>query len=621
LVGNLPAGVFFVQAPHGRPVLVNARARQLLGREETAAGLAQLPEVYHLHRPDGTPYPAQELPVYRALHEGRPAMRDDIVVHRPDGRRVPLVGWAAPVHLRGGAGEGGPGAPRGPDAAVWVLEDLTALRQAEADRSDLEGRLRTVVATMAEGLLVHDAAGAVTDGNPTAGALLGEPPQRLRGRALAELVGAFVREDGTPLPGAEYPADVVLRTGRPVRNCVLGIAAPGAAAGECRWVVVNALPLEGGGVVTTLADVTEGLRAQRQLRAATQEREQEEARYRRLVESLPLVVLLTDEHFRVVYANPALKEMSGYELDEVAEPEAWARAVHPDDVPRLLALAAGVLEGRPGRAEFRYRAKDGGEKVGFAMSQPRREGGRVVGALTLVVDMTRERQLERELQRAQRLDLVGRLAGGIAHDFNNLLAAILGLSDLAVSELPGGHPVRDDLRGIHDAALQAAALAAQLLAFGKPRPAPDRAVDLNAVVRRALQMLRGSLPPEVHVEPDLAGPELRVRADETQLQQVLMNLCLNARDAMPEGGRLRVRTAAAPDGGRDGVRLSVEDEGVGMSEAVLARVFEPFFSTKERGTGLGLAVVRQIVEGHGGRVEVASRPGRGSRFDVWWPAG
>jgi signal transduction histidine kinase len=234
--------------------------------------------------------------------------------------------------------------------------------------------------------------------------------------------------------------------------------------------------------------------------------------------------------------------------------------------------------------------------------------------------MTRERHLEQELQRAQRLDLVGRLAGGLAHDFNNLLGAVIGLADIALTQMPPHHPVAEDLRGIRDAGEQAASLAAQLLAFGKQQRAAARRVDVNGVVRRTLHMLRGSLPPEVCVESDLAGGDLFVQADDTQLQQVLMNLCLNARDAMPQGGRLRVHTIAVCGEDRGWVRLSVEDEGVGMSGEVRARIFDPFFSTKERGTGLGLAVVRQIVEGHGGRVEVASEPGRGSRFDVWWPA-
>jgi signal transduction histidine kinase len=277
-----------------------------------------------------------------------------------------------------------------------------------------------------------------------------------------------------------------------------------------------------------------------------------------------------------------------------------------------------------GRAEFRYRAKDGSEKVGLALSAPRyaaepagpQEGADViVGTTTLVVDVTRERQLEQELQRAQRLELVGRLSSGIAHDFNNLLSVVLSLTELVRANLPAEHPVHADLGRIAQASEQAANLAGQLLAFSKARRLAPHRVEVNAVARRTLELLRAGLPSHIDVRADLAAGELLIQADETQVQQVLMNLCLNARDAMPDGGLLRVETAPVPDG----VRLSVEDSGVGMSAHVKAHLFDPFFSTKDRGTGLGLAVVQQIVEGHGGQVDVHSTPGRGARFDVFWP--
>ncbi len=214
LVGNLPTGVFFVQGPHGQPILVNARARQLLGqREDFSAGLDNLPQVYRLFRADGSLFPAQELPVYLALREGRTSMRDDIVVHRPDGRRVPLVTWAAPVQL---------GTRDGPNAAVWVLEDLTALRQAEAAREDSEGRLRAVVETMAEGLLVHDAKGVIVTCNPAACAFFSLPAEKLRDRTVFELGWQFLREDGAPLFREEHPSERALRRGHPVRNFILG---------------------------------------------------------------------------------------------------------------------------------------------------------------------------------------------------------------------------------------------------------------------------------------------------------------------------------------------------------------------------------------------------------------
>jgi PAS domain S-box-containing protein len=652
LVTNLPAGVFFVQGHAGRPILVNARARQLLGqREEPGVGLSHLAQAYRLHRPDGTPYPPEELPVFQALRHGRTTMRNDIVVHRTDGRRVPLVCWAAPVQLSG---------QTAPDAAVWVLEDLTALQQAEAARRESEMRLRAVIETLAEGLIVQDRKGTILDVNTAACALLERSAEELRGRSLFELDWTFLREDGSPLPLEEHPSQRVLLEGQPVRNAVIGLIpgaergtrnsersdssalrAPRSEPGMVRWFVVNARPLTPGpgprAVVVTFADITDGRLAQQVVRSS-------EERYRELVELLPLMLVATDTERRITYINPATTTITGYSVDDLATPEKWAAVLHPEDLPRIQELTVQTLAGKPARAEARYRTKDGIEKVGFALSQPRWQDGRVVGGVTLILDVTRERLLERELQLAQRLELIGRLCSGIAHDFKNLLGVMLGLAGVATRDLPADSPVRDTLAKITEAGEHAAHLANQLLAFGKQQRVTPGPVAVNTVVRRTLDLLRPTLPCGIELVADLDEQDPSIEVDETQLQQVLLNLCLNARDAMPpgEGGSPRaigVQTAAVscnngdgfghtPDAGRDGgpetgvsrwVRLSVQDQGQGMSETVKARLFSPFFTTKERGTGLGLTVVQHIVESYGGRIEVTSELGRGTRFDVWLP--
>jgi signal transduction histidine kinase len=237
----------------------------------------------------------------------------------------------------------------------------------------------------------------------------------------------------------------------------------------------------------------------------------------------------------------------------------------------------------------------------------------------LIADVTRERQLEQELLRAQRLELVGRLASGIAHDFNNLLSVVLTMSELVLGTLPADHEARPDLARIQDATEQAANLANQLLTFSKQRRIAAHRLDINLIVARSLDLLRAILPARIELKAELAQQPLFVEADETQVQQIVMNLCLNARDAMPDGGLLTVRTTRV-SAESAWVCLTVCDQGTGIAEAVKEQMFDPFYSTKERGTGLGLAVVRHIVESHGGRVEVASEPGHGARFDVWWPA-
>jgi PAS domain-containing protein len=246
LVSNLPAGVFFVQGSEGRPILVNSRARQLLGQREDAT-LDQLAAVYRLHRPDGRPYPIAELPVTRALRDGCATMSDDIVVHRADGRRVPLVTWAAPVRLAG----------VDPDAAVWVLEDLTALHQAECARRDSERRLNAVVQAMAEALIVLDRNGMVVEANPAAETIFNQATQAMRGKGTFDLGPTWVREDGTVLDVAGHPVALALRSSRPVRNSVLGLRID-ASLRPTRWLLVNVVPLgtPPSGVVLTLSDVS-----------------------------------------------------------------------------------------------------------------------------------------------------------------------------------------------------------------------------------------------------------------------------------------------------------------------------------------------------------------------------
>jgi PAS domain S-box-containing protein len=474
LVANLPTGVYFVQGPHGNPILVNARARQLLGqREDMAAGVAHMTQVYRLHRPDGSEYPVDELPVTRALRRGAICMANDIVVHRPDGRRIPLITWAAPIDL-GGAGN--------PEAAVWVLEDLN--------------------------------------------------------------------------------------------------------------------------------DITAQRTAQETLHHAKE-------RYQHLVESLPIVVLQLDPQYRVIYCNPHTQAVTGYTFADFRDPALLQAMVAPEDRASCQEALRKALAGQPSRLEFRFIAKGGEQKSGYVLVQPHWQQGQVIGAMCLMVDMTMQRRLEEELQKSQRLELMGRLASGTVHDFNNMLTALMGMAAIARGGLPTDHPVYDDVTRIIDIGVQAADLAGQLLAFSKQRRTVRRPVDLNTVIVHSLKILKGVIPPGIEIESKLTEGDLWVNADDTQLKQVVMNLCMNARDAMPQGGLLSVRTRSAGDNGKTWSGFVVQDTGCGMDEATLARIFDPFFSTKERGSGLGLAVVQQILERFGGRIEVHSKPGEGTTMEVW----
>ena len=237
--------------------------------------------------------------------------------------------------------------------------------------------------------------------------------------------------------------------------------------------------------------------------------------------------------------------------------------------------------------------------------------------LRLRDQMEEQRRLEQQLQHAQKLEAVGRLAGGVAHDFNNILTAISGYSELALQQLAPDHPVRGDIDEVRRAAHRASELTRQLLAFSRRQVLAPQVVDLNAIVLEAQRMLCRLLGPEVGLKTALSDAPPLVRADPGQLEQVITNLVLNARDAMPAGGSVRIETAVAGDT----VRFTVEDDGVGMEDDTRERIFDPFFTTKEpgKGTGLGLAMVHGIVTQSSGSIAVDSAPGRGARFEIAFP--
>jgi PAS domain S-box-containing protein len=247
----------------------------------------------------------------------------------------------------------------------------------------------------------------------------------------------------------------------------------------------------------------------------------------------------------------------------------------------------------------------------------------LVGVIRDVTEMSRTREdlvrSKEQLRHAQKLEAIGRLAGGVAHDFNNILTAIVGCAGILLEALPPGHPCREEADDIRRAGEQASSLTRQLLSFSRREQGLARVVDLRETLGGMRKMLQRLLPADIDLEVTIPDRLPCVRVDPSQAEQVLLNLVVNAGDAMPDGGRITVRLDAVA-GAQARVRLTVTDEGVGMDEGTRRRIFEPFFTTKSAGTGLGLATVRDIVLREGGTVEVDSEPGRGSTFVVSWPA-
>jgi PAS domain S-box-containing protein len=309
--------------------------------------------------------------------------------------------------------------------------------------------------------------------------------------------------------------------------------------------------------------------------------------------------------------------------------------IHPDDRQRVLAALeeVGAL-GRPPDLEFRYR-QPGGEWVAILAKGllERDEQGRPLRITGACVDVTERRRIEARLLEAQKMEAIGRLSGGVAHDFNNLLTVILGNAELLAAALPAGGGEVDLLREIRDASERAADLTRQLLAFSRSQVMAPRIVSLNDAVASMEPMLRRILGPEVVLETALSPAAGEVRVDPLQLEQVVANLAVNARDAMPRGGRLLLETQPVEIGrearsepagippGRYEV-LAIRDSGVGMTAEMRARIFEPFYTSKSlaKGSGLGLSSVLGIVEQSGGAIDVETEVGAGSCFRIYLPS-
>jgi PAS domain S-box-containing protein len=365
-------------------------------------------------------------------------------------------------------------------------------------------------------------------------------------------------------------------------------------------------------------------------RSAEVARREAEMRFRRIFDSGIAGVTVADASGRITEANDTFLEMIGYTRAELEAGKVDARRITPAEWQPQHARVLQQLHtrGRIRPFEREYLRKDGSRApvlAGAALLDETR-------VLTVLTDLSLRKSLEEQLRHAQKMDAVGRLAGGVAHDFNNLLSVILSYSELMLGDMSADDPLRDDLEQIRIAGKRAADLTGRLLMFSRQQVVEPRTIDLREVLFSVEKMLHRLVGEDVDltcvVEPGLG----MVRADAGLMEQVIMNLAVNARDAMPTGGRLTMeaRNVSLGDGyvrSHIGaalgphVVLSVTDTGTGMDEATMQRIFEPYFTTKEqgKGTGLGLSTVFGIVEQAGGHVAVSSELGLGTRFDVYLP--
>jgi PAS domain S-box-containing protein len=351
---------------------------------------------------------------------------------------------------------------------------------------------------------------------------------------------------------------------------------------------------------------------------------------RRLVaERATDVIALTDETGRICYASPSFHSVLGYAPASAIGVQALT-LVHPDDAAATRASFGRDRLHGTGGAAFRLRHADGSWRWFEADSTSMAENGQR-RLLIIGRDITERKRLEAELHQLQKLDTIGRLTGGVIHDFNNLLTGIAGFAELGLTGLPSTHPVREDLDEIARAASRAATLTNQLLMFARKQIATPRTLDLNTLIVDMDKLLRRLIGAQIVLSTSPDPEPAWAYVDPSQIEQVLVNLVVNARDAMPDGGTLTISTANVtldastwPEGSCPGnkyVRLMVSDTGMGIDAETQQRLFEPFFTTKapHRGTGLGLVTCADIVRQHGGAISISSEPGCGTTVTVYLP--
>jgi two-component system, cell cycle sensor histidine kinase and response regulator CckA len=396
---------------------------------------------------------------------------------------------------------------------------------------------------------------------------------------------------------------------------------------ETHWAPIHDVNGEIAGTIGVATDISDRKRNE-------QAREQAEVLYRSLVEQLAVVTYIAELGLEGewIFVSPQIESLLGYSTQEwLASSANWIQHVHPDDRHVVSVAEEATLRGNSFRAEYRMLRRDGTVVwINDSGSLVLGENGRQL-LHGVLVDVTEQKQLQIRFAQTERMEAVGQLASGVAHDFNNLLTIIKGYSSLLLEKDQSG-PDAHATREIQQAADRAASLTHQLLAFGRKQTLQPRILDLNLIVRGLETMLRRVVAENVEVVIATSDKHGHVKADPVQMEQVLLNLVVNARDAMPAGGKLTISTGhaeIASDVGSDEtlvragsyITLSVRDNGIGMDAATRVRIFEPFFTTKEvgKGTGLGLATVYGIIKQSNGHIEVESEPDQGTTFRVLLP--
>jgi two-component system cell cycle sensor histidine kinase/response regulator CckA len=619
LLLNSTVEAIFGEDLQGNCTFCNPACVRLLGYNDPVELLGKnMHALTHHTQSDGTPFPIEGCRIYRASHTCEGAHADDEIFWRKDGTSFPTEYWSYPI-LRNGR----------PIGVAATFFDITERKRGEERLRKSEESYRLLVERAPDAILVHRQ-GKTVFANGACAALFGasSASDLLRTQHLdfihpddREVVKQRIQEFSYDLESVRRNETKLLRfDGREAYAEVVA-----------RSVIYQGEPA----VQLMFRDISQRKRAEQELREhqaslSTAQRIAHlgnlELDLTDLEEADKSTLRWSDEVFRIFGYEPGQIEISR---------SAFFRAVYPSDRDRIRGALADLLrDGKSLSLEFRITRPDGTERIvqsqmDVVYNEKTRKPLRLIGTIQ---DITERRQLENQYRQAQKMEAVGRLSGGIAHDFNNLLGVILGYSEVLADRLEQNSELHKHAKEIRKAGLRAASLTRQLLAFSRQQVLEPKVLNLNGIVADTQRMLGRLIGEDIELTTVLARELGSVKADLGQVEQVIMNLAVNARDAMPKGGKLILETANVelddafarqhpPTVPGRYVLLAVTDTGVGMDKEIQAQIFEPFFTTKgkDKGTGLGLSVVYGVVKQSGGYIWVHSEPEKGTTFKIYLP--
>ncbi|HLK57532.1 MAG TPA: PAS domain S-box protein [Chthonomonadaceae bacterium] len=627
LLRVLPVGIGIAEDPACQRIRINPAFAQMLNLPEGANASLTAPDE---ERPStfrvlshGIEVDPNRLPMQTAAREGIEVRDFELDIVHDDGAVVNLLEYAEPLYDEQGRVRG----------SLGVFVDITDRIQAEEELRASEARARTLVENAPETIVVLDVdTGRFVDVNENATRMFGMAREQLLTIGPIEL-SPPIQPDGRPSAAAAMEViQEALEGGTPVFEWMHRNAANEAIPCEIRLV---RLPSTGQRLVRgSLTDITERQRMAEARERLEQERDRLLERLQLHIERMPIGYLLSDAQLRYVDWNPAAERIFGYTREEVLGKHPFEVIVPPSSQEYTSSLFDRLMAGDMNAHGIGENiTRDGRLILCEWLNTPLMNAdGSFGGLLSMAQDITEKHRLEEQLNQAQKMESIGRLAGGVAHDFNNILTAILGYTELAEAEMSPNLPAYGFLQNVRTAGERATALTRQLLAFARKQIIAPKVLRLNDLILDVSRLLRRLIGEHIELVVLPTHNLHSVRVDPGQMEQVLINLVVNARDAMPHGGKITIEThnvvldevyARQRPEVTPGpyALLAISDTGGGIAPEIQSHIFEPFFTTKEigKGTGLGLATCYGIVKQNGGHIWVYSEPGQGTSFKIYLP--